>query len=131
MPLAAFPRTPYLLTRAAGGIFTALATVGAVAPDNPEVQAWNPFARNDTNCRNIIMFGHSADAELRYLSRNEYFNPYAFATTTVVLDTQRLYEMLDFGADPIGLERLIAYCFPEISISSLSLHNAGNDAYCK
>ena len=94
MPLSHFPRTPYLVTSSTGGPTTALATVGAVASDHEGVQAWNPFARNDTRSRNIILVGHDADAELRFLGNNEFFNPYAFATTTVVLDSQRLYDML-------------------------------------
>ena len=123
-----FPKTPYTLTPTEGGIHLALATVGALPPTDPHVQAWNPFARNDTQYRNIILIGQDADAELRFLANHEHFNPYGFATVGAVLDCQRLYAMLYPGRDSIGLEALVQYCFPGTDTSALHLHNAGNDA---
>lgn len=72
MPLAYFPNTPYLVTNP----FIALAAVGAISSTDPRVPSWNPFARNDTGYRNIVLVGQSADSELKFLSNNPHFNPY-------------------------------------------------------
>lgn len=128
MAQSAYPRTPYTLTASEGGAHLALATVGALPSTDPNVQAWNPFARNNTKYRNIILIGQDADAELRFLVGHEFFNPYGFATVGAVLDCQRLYAMLHPGRNSIGLEALIQYCYPSINTSALCLHNAGNDA---
>ena len=123
------PLTPYSLTTSAGGIYTALATVGAVPNDHPQVQRWNPFARNDTRNRNIILVGQDTDAALGYLANCEHFNPYAYVTTAVILDCQLLYDMLYPGGHARGLAYLIHSCFPDVDVASLHLHNGGNDAY--
>lgn len=125
-----YPRTPYTLTSSIGGPHLALATVGAVPSMDPNIPQWNPFARNDTRYRNIILVGQAADSELGYLANNPSidFNPYGFATVSGVLDCQRLYDWLHPGHDTIGLANLVRYCFPEKNVQELSLHNAGNDA---
>ncbi|KAL8784380.1 MAG: hypothetical protein Q9195_009076, partial [Heterodermia aff. obscurata] len=123
------PRTPYTITTSTGGPRLALATVGALPSTHPHIPPWNPFARNNTPYRNIILIGQDADAEHRYQTRHPFFNPYRFATVGAVLDCQRLYDMLHPGLDTIGLRNLIPYCFPGIGdIEGLCLHNAGNDA---
>ena len=126
-------RAPYTLTHYVGGPPTALATVGAIPHTDPSIPAWNPFARNDTRYRNIILVGHDADAEHRFLGTNPHFpylNPFAFATTGAILDNQRLYMMLHpHVTNKIGLEALIGYCFPGLDMRGLHLHQAGNDAY--
>lgn len=126
-------KAPYTVTHYVGGPYTALATVGAVPHNDPSVPAWNPFARNDTKYRNIILVGHDADAEYRFLGTNPSFphlNPFNFATTGAILDNQRLYMMLHpEEKNKIGLEALIEYCFPGLDMNNMHLHQAGNDAY--
>ncbi|KAL8668775.1 MAG: hypothetical protein Q9168_006611 [Polycauliona sp. 1 TL-2023] len=126
-----YPHTPYCLNRSNGGAHLALASVGALPANDPNVQAWNPFARNSTPYRNIVLVGQDADSELRYLANNGSidFNPYGFATVGTVLDCQRLYDMLHPGLrDNMSLIKLIRYCYPEANMDELCLHNAGNDA---
>lgn len=127
MPLAKFPNNPYTVTSAP----ITLATVGAISSTDPRVPLWNPFARNDTEYRNIVFVGHAADAELKFLANNPHFNPYAYATVAAVLDCQRLYEMLHPGSNAQSIEFLINYCFPEHNVALMKLHNAGNDAFCE
>ena len=118
------PATPFLVTHWRGGVHFALATVGAVPSTHPKIPAWNPFAYNDTKYRNIILVGQDADAEYLFLRQNPHFNPYPFGTVTAVLDCQRLYGMLHPGTGPQNLKSLIRYCFPEVDVELLDLHNA-------
>ena len=128
-PMAPSPRAQTPFTLAKPAVFSALAAVGAVPADHPRVNAFNPFAQNDTPYRNIILIGQDADAEWRYLHGNPHFDPYTFATTTIVLDCQRLYDWLNPHENLKSLLDLILYCFPETDISCQYLHNAANDAY--
>ena len=124
-------KTPYTVTSAAGGAHLALATVGALPADHGYIQPWNPFARNATAYRNIILIAHDADAELRFLTYNPrfFFNPYGFCTVGAVFDCQRLYMMLHpTERNKRKLEFLIEYCFPKLDITTLHLHNGGK--YC-
>ena len=125
MPPAHYPKAPYTIGQ--GLIHSVLAAVGAISSDHPQIKPINPFARNDTTYRNIILVGQDADSEYRYLVENPHFNPYPFATICGILDNQRIYDWLHPGENNRGIEYLVQYCFPDQNVSNL--HNAGNDAY--
>ena len=126
-------KAPYTVTHYIGGPHLALATVGALPHNDPMVATWNAVARNNTRYRNIVLIGHDANAEYKFLGTNPHFphlNPFNFATVGAILDCQRLYAVLNPAVrNKVGLEYLISYCFPTVDTSSLHLHNAGNDAY--
>lgn len=128
-PTSRMPSAPYTVTRTEGGAHLALATVGALSHNHPMVQSWKPFARNDTRYRNVILIGQDADAEWRFLANNPHFtisNLFNFATVGAILDCQQLYIMLhpETYGNKIGLENLIRYCFPDVDVTTLRLHNA-------